>query len=191
MHAPSVQLSARRFMRGWNVNLHDKYDSYRVTEGKVNAAKESATTPKWKAVIETFHTETAFASGTDTDPDVESRMLHLFFGVRTSTVADESNTSGGDKATNISKVMRSSKTSMSTLELILIDSKGSLPSFAEKIRYTSVKALRALCTMATENVHSSGTFDDVTTCTFQSLSRRLICSNSRYVLIAVPNRKPR
>jgi hypothetical protein len=42
-------------VRGQNVDLQNP-DFFRVSDKRVNTAKEAATTPKWRAIIEAFHT---------------------------------------------------------------------------------------------------------------------------------------
>jgi hypothetical protein len=52
MTVDQVDKLARRYMRGRNVDLNEKYELFMVTDRRVNIAKANAATPKWKAVIE-------------------------------------------------------------------------------------------------------------------------------------------
>ena len=58
MTVDQVDKLARRYMRGRNVDLNEKYELFMITDRRVNIAKANALKPKWKAVIEVISRKT-------------------------------------------------------------------------------------------------------------------------------------
>jgi hypothetical protein len=53
-YGPTI-LTMNQLIRGQNVDLQNP-DFFRVSDRRVNTAKEVATTPKWRTIVEAFHT---------------------------------------------------------------------------------------------------------------------------------------
>ena len=155
-----VNRLAQRHMRSLGIDIDETYDMSLVTNRKCNIEKESAASPKWKAVVEHPLDTTEYIPGTASDPNTDNRLPHIFYGVRVTTIADESNLGGSSKATNVSKIMQSCETSVSILELKFIDSKGELPYFMERFSFCNIKAMRSLYTLASNVLIERGTFDE-------------------------------
>ena len=152
---------ARRHMRSLGVDIDESYDTFFVTARRCNIAKANAVSPKWKAVVKRQDDSTEYTPGTVSDSNAAKRLPHIFYGVRVTTIADESNLGGSNKATNTSRIMQSCETSVSILELKYIDSKGELPYFMEQFSYRDMLGMRLLYTMACNLLIERGTFDEI------------------------------
>ena len=158
-----VNRLARRHMRSIGIDIDESYDMFVVTTRKCNIAKENAAAPKWKAVVERPLDTTEYIPGTVSDPNADDRLPHIFYGVRITTIADESNSGGSNKATNVSKIMQSCETIVGILELRYLDSKVELPRFMSRFSFCDAKAMRSLYTLASTMLIERATFDETGT----------------------------
>ena len=159
-----VDTAARLHARSKNVELGlSAYKSYIVTGNTINIAKKDAATAKWRAAVVEPNPMLSFAKGTSELPDVEARILHVFYGEKNSSAPDLANLAGGSGAVNESRFRAKCHNIADMLVLNFNDSKGLLPPYVEKFKFKSSASLKLLFRAAVDKVIDNGTLGSIST----------------------------
>ena len=139
------------------------YKFYIVTADGIDIAKPDAATTKWRAIVVEPNPLLTFAKGTCEVPDIEARILHIFYGEKNNSSADLANLAGGSGAVNESKFRAKCHNVADMLVLNFNDSKGLLPPYVGKFKFKSSASLKLLFRAEVDKVIDNGTLGSIST----------------------------